>query len=138
MSLKDFSNYFAHAWVTAENPNMDVNCSLRYLVSCFRYCDKKELMVEEDYQFFQQLPDEVRVYRGVTPGHNPKGLSWTLNYEKAAWFSRRFETENEKGYILTAIANKKDILAYFNTRNEDEVVCDTKKLINIERCDKQC
>ena len=39
-----------------------------------------------------------------------------------------FDTEKDKGYIQTAIAKKEDVLAYFNIRNEDEIVYDSKKL----------
>ena len=78
-------------------------------------------------ELYKNLPESIRVYRGVAVGRNPKGLSWTNNLEKARWFSNRFNNENEVGYIQTVVVNKKDILAYFNTRNEDELVCDIRK-----------
>ena len=127
MSLEDFSHLLADAWVAEENPNQDVNCSIPFIIKLFRKSDKSILMTQEDYEVYKNLPESIRVYRGVAVGRNPKGLSWTNNLEKARWFSNRFNNKNEVGYIQTVIVNKKDILAYFNTRNEDELVCDIRK-----------
>lgn len=128
LSEKDLAELFADAWVSSENPNQDVNCSLSYLIKVFRKCNKHYLMQEEDYKVYQSLPDTFMIYRGVAVNRNPKGLSWTQNLETAKWFAHRFDTEKDKGYIQTAIAKKEDVLAYFNTRNEDEIVYDSKKL----------
>lgn len=132
MSQIDFSHYLADAWVSSENPNQDANCDLKTLVKWFRQCDKTALMQPEDYAVYNNLPDELRVYRGVAVNREPNGLSWTSDINNANWFAHRFDRENKKGYIQTAIANKSDILAYFNTRDEDELVVDSSKL-KIER-----
>lgn len=131
LSPATHAKLLADAWVSSENPNGDVNVPLRLLVKWFRKAPKKELMVAEDYKIYQSLPDRFTVYRGVAVGRNPKGLSWTQNYITAKWFANRFNQfskSNEKGYIQTAEVNKRDVLAYFNTRNEDEVVIDSSKL----------
>lgn len=128
LSEKDLAELFADAWVSSENPNQDANCSLSYLIKVFRKCNKHYLMQEEDYKVYQSLPDTFTIYRGVAVDRNPKGLSWTQNLKTAKWFAHRFDTEKDKGYIQTAIAKKEDVLAYFNTRNEDEIVYDSKKL----------
>lgn len=128
MSEEDFSNYFASTWVETENPNQDVNCSIAYLIKTFRKCNKKLLMTKEDYEIYNNLPEEVQVYRGIGVGRNPKGLSWTKSLEKAEWFAHRFDSATKEGYVLTATVPKTNILAYFNTRDEDELVCDTRKL----------
>ena len=132
VDLRDFSYYFADAWIMSENPNNDPNCSLTFLVNCFKKADKQVLMPEEDYQIYQGLPQEVRLYRGIGVNRNKKGLSWTDDLELAEWFANRFNTEKRKGYVLTANVPKEHILAYFNTRNEKEYVCDTRKL-TVER-----
>ena len=128
LSEEDLAELFADAWVSSENPNQDVNCSLSYLIKVFRKCNKHYLMQEEDYEVYKSLPDTFTIYRGVAVNRNPKGLSWTQNLETAKWFAHRFDTEKDKGYIQTAIAKKENVLAYFNTRNEDEIVYDSKKL----------
>lgn len=128
LSEKDLAELFADAWVSSENPNQDANCSLSYLVKMFRKCNKRYLMQEKDYEVYQSLPNTFTIYRGVSVNRNPNGLSWTQNLKTAKWFAHRFDTIEEKGYIQTAIAKKEDVLAYFNTRNEDEIVYDSNKL----------
>jgi len=124
VSVKDFSSLLADAWITSENPNQDVNVSVATLASWFKHADKETLMCAEDYEVYKALPETITVYRGITPGHNPKGLSWTQNLKTAQWFANRFG----KGYIQKATINKSQALAYFNTRNEDEIVVDTRGL----------
>ena len=128
LSEKDLAELFADAWVSSENPNQDANCSISYLIKMFKKCNKHYLMQEKDYEIYQSLPNTFTIYRGVAVNRNPKGLSWTQNLETAKWFAHRFDTNEKKGYIQTAIAKKEDVLAYFNTRNEDEIVYNSKKL----------
>ena len=128
LSEKDLAELFADAWVSSENPNQDAKCSISYLVKMFQKCNKKYLMQEEDYRVYESLPDVFNIYRGVAVGRNPQGLSWTQNLEKAKWFANRFNTETKKGYVQVGIAKKEHVLAYFNTRGEDEIVYNSKKL----------
>ena len=127
LSLTDFSKLLADAWVSSENPNQDANVSIKTLISWFQQADKKVLMEEEDYKVYEQLPEKITVYRGVAVGRNPSGLSWTQNLSTAKWFANRFSNDSEKGYVLKAVINKAQALAYFNRRNEDEVVANVKK-----------
>lgn len=128
LSKADFSELFADAWVSSENPNQDVNVRLSTLASWFKQADKKVLMTEEDYAVYESLPSTLTVYRGVAVGRNPKGLSWTANYDTAKWFANRFNKKDKKGYIQKVTIDKSRVLAYFNTRNEDEIVVDTRGL----------
>ena len=114
--------------MSSENPNGDVNVSLRTFVKWFRRADKKLLMTDEDYKVYRDLPSTFRVYRGVAVGRNPKGLSWTRNLSTAEWFAKRFDTKDKKGFIQTAVISRSDALAYFNTRGEDEIVADSFKM----------
>ena len=123
MSLKDFSHYLADAWVSSENPSQDVNCSLSLLISWFQQADKKVLMETEDYKVYTSLPD-----RGIALGREPNGLSWTADLEKAKWFAHRFDRGDKQGYVEAAIVNKAGVLAYFNTRDEDELVVNVRNL----------
>lgn len=125
LSKEDFAQLLGELWVSQENPNSDVNVSIEEAISWFKEADKKNLMSEEDYLIFQSLPKEIEVYRGVSLGRNKMGLSYTKNKTKAEWFKKRFETENEKGILLHSIIKKENVLAYFNTRDEDELVVDS-------------
>ena len=133
LSKADFSELFADAWVGSENPNQDKNVRASTLASWFRQADKKILMTEEDYSVYKALPETLTVYRGVAVGRNPYGLSWTANHDTAEWFAHRFDKLDDEGYIQVAFINKSQVLAYFNTRGEDEIVVDSKELeIEIE------
>lgn len=75
--------------------------------------------------------NKVTIYRGVKV-NNYRGLSWTVDKSVAEWFARRFGHNGDKCYVFTGTINKKDILALFSNRNEKEVVCDYRKIKNIQ------
>lgn len=82
-------------------------------------------MTEEDYLYYNNLPSEIEVFRGVSKGRVELGLSWTDNREKAIWFMERFKGKKMgEQKLLKATIRKDDVLAYFNTRNEQEIVVD--------------
>lgn len=131
LSPRDYAEYLADAWTISENPNQDVNVSLSQAAKLFKNADKKYLMTAKEYKVYSDLPDTFTVYRGVAVRRNPNGMSWTRNKSTAEWFSERFNLENERGYVQVATAHKKDVLAYFNSRNEDEIVISTNSLEDI-------
>lgn len=106
LSLKDFSEILPIIWTLSEDPNNDTNCSLALIKKWFAKADKKVLMSKDDYEYYQQLPDVITIYRGVSTGRNPKGLSWTDDYNKAEWFANRFG----KGYVFRGTIEKNTFL----------------------------
>lgn len=126
LSLTDFSMLLGKFWTEEENPNGDVNVPVSLSARWFKSADKQALMYDDEYKTYKDLPETFTVYRGVTPGRNPDGMSWTRDLSKADWFSRRFGD----GYVLKGIANKKDVLAFFSRRGEEEVVIEAKKVKN--------
>ncbi len=126
LSLTDFSMLLGKFWTEEENPNGDVNVPVSLSARWFKSTDKQALMYDDEYKTYKDLPETFTVYRGVTPGRNPDGMSWTRDLSKADWFSRRFGD----GYVLKGIANKKDVLAFFSRRGEEEVVIEAKKVKN--------
>ena len=126
LSLSDFSMLLGKFWTEEENPNGDVNVPVSLSARWFKSADKRVLMYDDEYKTYKDLPEAFTVYRGVTPGRNPDGMSWTRDLSKADWFSRRFGD----GYVLEGIANKKDVLAFFSRRGEEEVVIEAKKVKN--------
>ena len=134
ISKKEFDEYLAYMWVNCENPNQDANLSLKDAVKWFKAADKHTIMSDEEYEYYSKLPDEVEIYRGIGVGRAEKeGLSWTDKRKTAHWFAHRFDCGDDKGYILKAKIKKSDILAYFNGRNEDELLCDSSKIYNVLR-----
>lgn len=91
---------------------------------------EKSLLLQSD---IDDLSDNntVTIYRGVKV-NNYRGLSWTIDKSVAEWFARRFGHNGDKCYVFIGTINKKDILALFSSRNEKEVVCDYRKIKNIQ------
>lgn len=57
-------------------------------------------------------------------------MSWTIHKDTAQWFANRFNITDGNGYARSAIACKKDVLAYF--KQEDEIVISVKSLKDIQ------
>ena len=134
MSRDDLSTALATAWVMSEAPNMDANMSKAQAVRLFKICNPEKMMDEEDLEAYKQLPDEVTVYRGLGTFNatNIKALSWTLDAEQAKWFANRFDFGQGNGKVYRATIKRKYIFAYFNERQEHEVIVDYNRLKNIE------
>ena len=130
LSKKDFSEILADAWIRSENPNMDKNFVKKSLVDMFKKADQSILMDGEEKEMFDSFDDTVTIYRGVTSynAKNIKALSWTTEYQTAEWFAHRF---GEEGTVYEAQISKEHILAFFNGRNESEVIVDPKYLTDI-------
>lgn len=126
MTLDLFSDILKDAYTTVEFPNRDRNVSPRELKRWFKQADKAMLMSKEEYEVYTNLPSTVTVYRGVDSLKGAKGLSWTLNLKTAQWFSTRFRQKDS--FVLCSEVPKEKILAYFNDRNEYEVVVDTTNI----------
>lgn len=136
LSKRDFVEMLCNAWISSESPNNDVNVSQSELLRMFKSADKSLLMTDEERKRLDELDDPVTVYRGVTPynAKSVKAMSWTLDYEKALWFAKRFDSE---GTVYTAEIEKSHILALFDGRDESEIVVEPAYLSNIEEYEEQ-
>ena len=81
---------------------------------------REYFMTKEDRKVFAELPEKLTIYRGYVEKMNKNGFSYTLDYDKAEWFSNRFGKKNA-GVIKKNI-NKKDAFAYMGGRNESEII----------------
>lgn len=83
-----------------------------------------ELMTRRERVAFEQLPDEIEVYRGCY--HDNKwGLSWSLDRAVAAKFPglRRYCRPNETPLLVKARVAKSKVIALKLDREEAEVIC---------------
>ena len=124
LSPKDYAEYLTESWVTEENPNMDVNVSRREALKMFRKAKKHYLMDKEDLEYWKNLPETITVWRGVSKGRIDLGLSWTDDKSKAEWFRSRFVDAENQGKLLEVTTSKSNVIAYFNTRGEQEILLD--------------
>jgi len=75
------------------------------------------------------MRDPLPVFRGVRTRNRWKGLSWTLNRERALWFATRFDNG---GFLVSGLVAKEDIRAYLTDRNEAEVIVYPERVRDIE------
>lgn len=61
LTKETFSELFGDIWITSENPNGDVNVSLRTLISWFKHADKQKLM-GNDYETWRLFPAEMTLF----------------------------------------------------------------------------
>lgn len=68
----------------------------------------------------KDLPDQVVVYRGISnKSKKDTGISWTLSKKVAEKFANRW---GGNGRVISKTVSKSDLKAYFNDRNEQEVI----------------
>lgn len=85
------------------------------------------MMTPKERMALALLPGRVRAYRGCGP-NGKLGFSWTLKKKKAEFFAKRFSGINGRGAVISGSCNRRDILALFQGRNEDEVLVFPEKV----------
>ncbi|MFY9465492.1 MAG: hypothetical protein WAP48_10395 [Sediminibacterium sp.] len=87
---------------------------------------REYLMSEEEHSLLNKLPQQVKIFRGgtLTEQKTKKyGISWTLNQQIATNFANVKAIRDKKEMVvIEKIIEKKDIIAFFTERNEDEII----------------
>ena len=85
------------------------------------------MMNKEEKTKFNELPDELVVYRGVRWNleeiedvNDLISYSWTINYDTALWFAQT--GSKEKSVVFKYTIEKDSVLSYFTRRKESEIV----------------
>jgi len=85
-------------------------------------------MEQEERKALAALPDRLTIYRGVHIKKGTlRGLSWTLDRERAEWFANRWA--KRRPYLVQAQVLKSDVRAHFLDRGEAEIVVLPNRLI---------
>lgn len=91
--------------------------------------EREHLMNKKELKIYNSLPEIITIYRGMTTEElesDDFGVSWTLSRERADYFAftygRNFSTEGIPKIVHQLEVKKVEILAYFNERNEQEVI----------------
>ena len=97
----------------------------------------ESLMLPVEMEYFNNLPNQITIYRGMTEDElNQKafGCSWTLKKEVAEYFAytynRNFDTRNINKVVHELTINKNEVIAFFNEREEFEIIYIKTKTIN--------
>lgn len=120
LDKRSYSNLLGSCWQDIEFPHQ---ANLRDLTYMFKKALPNYLMDVKDFQQYRELsykPD-LPLYRGLQDTRaKRRGLSWTIDYDKASWFATRFHPQ---GKVLTATCDPRHRFAYFSGRGESEMVC---------------
>ena len=97
---------------------------------------RHHIMSTEERTELAAMPDTLTIYQGHTTGRDD-GWSWTLNLSTACWFATRFTnleadtTSDNTAFpdfpagtplVSTVTVNRDDVLAYFTSRSEAEIL----------------
>jgi hypothetical protein len=94
---------------------------------------RRACMSEEEICFLDTLPEQIEIWRGASHAGDPSGLAWTLDREKAIWFAQRWCSEARPPLLAKGIVGKSDVLAYFEKRNEREIVSMKVSIISVTK-----
>ena len=86
---------------------------------------KDFLMDSDERLFLENLPEQIKIYRGGAKKEVKKGygISWTLNKDIAQQFvDRKKHLAKDEMTILQLEISKSEVVAYFNERNEEEII----------------
>ena len=123
MNHVEYWEAVGYAWTDSENIWQNYE-HWRSLWECPRP-SKHSCMGDDEQTGLAKLPQVMTVYRGIhakgiSKRGKRKGLSWTLDREKARWFASRWKQEPQK--ILEGTVKKSHVHAHFLGRGELEIV----------------
>lgn len=95
----------------------------------FQYANPRQIMNADDLAVFEGFPVRLRVYRGCSVEEHAGGvygLSWTDSRAVAEFFAWRFNAADTGRVVVSTEITRPDVLAYFNTRREREIICNVE------------
>ena len=112
-------------WLTPEGE------LLKKLFTVDRPGRSEYLMDEKERSALAAMPEQITIYRGYQRPECRLGWSWTIDFEQAKWFAKRFQ-ETGSGFIASAKVDKSNVIAYWTGRNESEILVLPENLIDVE------
>lgn len=128
LSAQEYWQLLREVWIDVEVmlPNKEIWLELLQWQSPGR----EHLMTDAERAELAAMPDTIEIWRGCGDRSAVRGFSWTIDRERAVFFAdyasgpRRqwLGQSGTKRLLVKATCRKKDVLAYFTTRNESEIV----------------
>ena len=85
---------------------------------------------DEDLDFFNQLPDQVEIWRGVRDKDWIEGLSWTTDKEQGEWFVKSRGFSVDEHILCNGWIEKDKIL--MSSQHENLIVCNPKDITDLK------
>ena len=122
---RPFSRVLAMTWGRPKTTSLHGwGFPYRDLVEMFDRTVPDLVMEAEDLALFNVLPDEFTAFRGVggvTVAQAKRGMSWTLDRDRAEWFAQR-NSDRGAPMLLTATIRKPNVLAVYRDPEQEIVV----------------
>jgi hypothetical protein len=125
----------ADVWTEVENhwQSLDTIKRLWHMTGHEKNGHYETMFNSDELQVWKNLPNEsMTVYRGYTHPEARRGWSWTFSPAKARWFAERVARQDNTPKVVRAEVARKDILAFFDRRNEREVVIDPRNVSRLK------
>jgi len=140
LSAKEYWELLRELWMMAEVIEPDRTTWLRLLQS--KRSGREFLMTKGERGALAKMPDRIEIWRGCGHAAGVRGLSWTLDMERAKMFAS-YACQGRRLYLAAsscgstpivarAICGKAHVLAFFKERSEAEIVINPKKLKEVQ------
>lgn len=95
------------------------------------------VMTRQEHDRLADLPSRLTLFRGFTHSRGARGWSWTLTESKARWFAEHANGPRRqhlvgmqpgRPQVAIGVCERRDVLALFEERDEDEVVIDPRRI----------
>jgi hypothetical protein len=124
MTDKDYWKYLGMCYRGSDLAHLPKDIIEKYLFS--ERSEREFIMSEKDVIAFENLPSEVTIYRGCSLEEIDSGnyrYSWSLDKSVAEFFAKKYiRNRNVKGGVIELTVPKSKLWAYFNDRNEQEII----------------
>jgi len=120
----EFWGSFREIWMHAENLWEDWE-NIEKLLELNRP-QRESIMDAKERAALKKLPTSIQIFRGGLT-ENLDGYSWTLSKEKAEWFAK-CRQQQDNAFSFEGECQKDDVLALFLERDEDEILIAPKKV----------
>jgi hypothetical protein len=108
-------------WTNTENMWQNQQSWTECLTAARRY--RSHMMTAEERGTLNLYPARgIPVYRGFSVPGGEVGLSWTVNKTVAKFFACRLAELHHSPRIAAGFVDRRNVIAYFNGRDESEVV----------------
>ena len=94
------------------------------------------MMTRREVSALKKFSSPLRLFRGARDITTDDGWSWTLSEEIARKFALKYYSTTDfdrEGVILRGLCAREDVLAYFEARNEYEIVIPWDRVTYKER-----
>lgn len=140
LSNQDFWRLLREVWLGVEVVLPDVRVWRKLWTA--RAPQPDTVMTPQERDRLAALPSRLTLFRGFTHSRGVRGWSWTLTESKARWFAEHANGKRRqhlggmqtgRPQVAIGVCERRDVLALFEERDEDEIVIDPRRIQVVEK-----